>query len=554
MKRVVKRVYFLRVGFITALFTLCARAQQADMQSLLSSQGMHLDSVGPIKCGLPVMEFLAQARANVGPLTRARIDAMLQRPLLQKNIPAGRFRIHYDTVGVNTPSYRGVAGNADACAESVAAIANHVFEVETGDLGYAVPPSDNGAGGGNEYDIYIVQQVLNPGIAYGVTIPESPTGENPRTWTTFIKIHNDFQFVSPDSNMGLPALRVTLAHEFHHAIQVGRYGLWDNHIYFYEITSTWIEDVVYTNVNDYLQYLPAHFNRPAEPFTKFDIAGSIQYARCLWGHYVAKRFGRDVMRHAWENIVSDVPLQGMDNALAGVQSSFRLAFPEWVLWNYFTGSRADSIQYYPEGATYPTITQIPIDFSSSYKEYRDSIAVLSSGYFPVVLDATTMFTLITANVNFQDALAGSTRRFPFSISLSRSPLDGSFLSTPSGIYYKFFAQDQTNWYPPWLVVGSGVIPGEVRQAFPNPFAPDGSRELVIPIDIPLNTEGELSIFNSNFDLVYRKMQAVRLRQGYRSFGWNGLTNRGELGQSGIYFFAADALGTTYTGKFAVIRR
>jgi uncharacterized protein YjaZ len=37
-------------------------------------------------------------------------------------------------------------------------------------------------------------------------------------------IHKDFSFVTPDSNRGLRAMKVTVAHEYHHAIQLGNYG------------------------------------------------------------------------------------------------------------------------------------------------------------------------------------------------------------------------------------------------------------------------------------------------------------------------------------------
>ena len=61
----------------------------------------------------------------------------------------------------------------------------------------------------------------------------------------------------------LDALRVTAAHEFNHAIQLS-YGVhWDDQnpidLYFIEMTSTWVEDVVYNDINRYLEYLPILF-------------------------------------------------------------------------------------------------------------------------------------------------------------------------------------------------------------------------------------------------------------------------------------------------------
>jgi len=78
----------------------------------------------------------------------------------------------------------------------------------------------------------------------------------PERWTSDIDIDNDF-IGSKYNAKGIQALRVTAAHEFHHAIQYG-YGWWGER-YPYELTSTWMEDVVYTDVNDYYQYLPDYF-------------------------------------------------------------------------------------------------------------------------------------------------------------------------------------------------------------------------------------------------------------------------------------------------------
>ena len=54
---------------------------------------------------------------------------------------------------------------------------------------------------------------------------------------------------------------MTIAHEFHHAIQFGYYQGSDS-IWWQESTSTWMEEVAYPEVDDYLQYLPSFLGSP----------------------------------------------------------------------------------------------------------------------------------------------------------------------------------------------------------------------------------------------------------------------------------------------------
>ncbi len=529
-------------------------------RTLSDHLGSQISEGENIKCGFPTVAAAWNRRDSLGADMREHLGLILQRPALQKDVVIGFFRIHYDTVGGNTPSLlddnqNPVPGTYDAYADSVGAIANYVLSFETQQLGYLPPPTDNGAGGGNEYDIYISNLTSSGSGIYGYVDWETPIISKPNggTWTTFMNIDNDFTFVYPRTNRGLPALRVTLAHELHHAIQIGRYGLWFGHEYFYEITSTWLEDVLYTDVNDYYNYLPAHFNRPTESFTKAD--QSIEYSRCLWGHFVAKRFGRDAMRRAWEEIQSDIPLRAMDNALQIYQSTFRQAFAEWTLWNYFTGSRSDSLQYYPEGSHYPYMSQVPVDFNQSFRTFVGSVNTLGSRYHQV-LAANDTLTLILPNVNFTAGAAGDMSAHEYTLLLSDHALDESYSSTTVGVYFKLLP-DPTNWSPPFAIVRGGVITSTIPAgvAFPNPFISDGRSNLYIPVNISGPAQGQLSILTSSMDLVFNQtIDPVTPRPGQYAFAWNGRTNKGNVAQTGVYYFALEVQGQTLTGKIAVVRK
>jgi hypothetical protein len=513
------------------------------------------------KCGLPVLSAALHNRGTLSPALQTSLGLLLLRPSLDTSIVAGNYRIHYDTTGVNAPamldaSYQRIPGSHRQYVDSVAAIVNYVASYETNVLGYLPPPPDNGAGGGPEYDIYILEL---GSLYYGLTTPETPINNKPDggTFTTFIEIDNDFNFVFPDSNKGMPALRVTLAHEHHHAIQIGNYGFWGNDVYFYEMTSVWMEDVVYTNVNDYHQYLrfsDSQFRRPDIPFTS---NGFIMYSRAIWSHFIAKRYGRDAMRHSWEEVRNARPIQAIDNALHNepYSSSFRQAFSEWSLWNFFTGPRADTSSYYPEGNSYPPMTQAPVGFSPPSRSIAGSLEALTARYYQVLGMPDTL-TLVLSNINFAAALGNSTLPFPYTYLLNTQQVDDSYKATPVGVFFKLDAPDQTNWYT-WDVVrgniGSSTVTAGVP--FPNPFLVDGRASLYIPVTTTTQIQGTLSVFSSAMDLVFSSdLRTVVPQPGKQVFAWNGKTNNGELVHTGIFFFVLELPDQTLTGKIAVVRK
>lgn len=513
----------------------------------------------PVKCGLGAISFAIEHREALSPSLQMDLRSVLSRPALQKSRISGDYRIHYDTVatviGDNTPAMLNPSGNRipgshEQFVDSVISIITFVSSYETATLGYDAPPPDLGQGGGPEYDIYIEDL----GNLYGSTMPEVPLDNRPQgaRYTSFISIDNDFTFVLPDSNKGLPALRVTLAHEFHHAIQLGAYAYWTDDIYYYEITSTWMEDVLYTSVNDYYQYLGpvgAHFKNPELRFTTSN--GRVEYSRCVWGHFVQKRFDRDAMRRSWVETRAVRPLQAIDNALRAYSSSFRVAFAEWTLWNFYTNVRSDSVRYYPEGRFYPLVRQTVVDFLPPSRAISDSLRSLSARYYQVNAQLENL-VLILSNINFENALnTNSTEQFPYTYNLNVNKLDDTYQSTETSIFVKLDVPDRSNWWT-WGV--SSRSPEGI--SFPNPFLADGRGVVNIPIASQTEATGGLTIFSNSMDLVYSATVRSRflLAPGTQVFQWNGKTNEDQLVSSGIYIYVLEAAGRTLTGKIALLRK
>ncbi|MFQ5633129.1 MAG: MXAN_6640 family putative metalloprotease, partial [bacterium] len=221
----------------------------------------------PVKCGLDDIMYLRQNMAAFSIARQNELKSSLARPSLPMNFisPSGVFRIHYSTTGVHrvdTTSTNGHGAPDYVWEAALAADQSYQMLVET--LGFNAHLSDNGVDG-PEFDIYIVNTRSVFSVSYyGATTPEERVGNG---WTSYIAVENDFE--ENFFTKGLDALRVTIAHEYFHAIHFSYYFR-DEDVFFYEMSSTWFEDEAYPEVNDYLQYLPQLFRTLDDPLHKKD--------------------------------------------------------------------------------------------------------------------------------------------------------------------------------------------------------------------------------------------------------------------------------------------
>jgi hypothetical protein len=502
------------------------------------------DGDEPVKCGLPSLTGALRERGALSPDRQQALAALSIRPEMQTSVLLRGFRFHFDTSGTGAPAllnglHQRITGSARAYIDSAASILSHVAEVETTLLGYSAPPPDGLLGGGPEFDVY----VMPLGNTYGYTDPDNAAPEG-GTSSTFMTIDSDFSWVLPDSNKGIPALKVTLAHEFFHAIQLGRYGYWTNDVWFYEISSVWMEDVVYTGVNDYYNYLFAswsHFRFPTTPLTSNDV---IMYSRGIWGQYVAKAFGNDAMRRTWEQIRGAAPLQAIDNTLRlFYSSSFRQAFVEWCTWNAHTGYRADPAGYYPEGANFPLVVETVYDVPAGARDVSDqTTGCTASKYFRFTTGSDALFIVFAYAGN---DCAGPMATVPLSFSVARSRIDDSYRPTSGNFFVKTNYPSSSSWV--YWDLGALSSPA----AFPSPFSPGPGHYMYFPVS---SSHGTLSVFSSAMELVFSGERPAENRLGRTVVSWDGRSNRGEYAASGVYFFVLDTPDKSLTGKFAVIRK
>jgi len=531
--------------------------------------GEEITTKPEITCGTGIIAGLKTHWDILTPEEKEYFSQFLQRTEMQFQYvtPEGNFRIHYNTIGLNAIPLEDENNNdIYDFVEVLAEAFEHSLSFYVDTLGYKPPPSDNGIHG-EEYDIYI--DALGYG-EYGYTDLES---EIPGTsaWTSYIKINSKFNY--GQYTTGHDGLRVTAAHELHHAIQLGytaRYSDW----YFYEITAVWFEDVVYDDINDYLQYLPSLFDNLDRPFNYSN--GRHEYGMGIWLHFLSKRYDRDITREIWETMTRRASIGAMDETLRAKGSTFYEEFSRFALWNYYTGSRADTVDFYEEGKTYPEV-KINNSFStSSDTSFSENLKYLSSHYCNVDAPVMSNFQLAARDeydlydiwsiwlVHDDGDMMTTNHKFNFdNQSVSYLSITGyseysrlvfiptvleqiSNTSSSDGHYYINFNISLTE--P--VELKKNILSGN----FPNPFLPDEGSYLKIPFILRERTDVEIRIFNSGGRLI-RTLFYESLEQGvYREFcKWDGNDEEGNPASTGVYVCHMKTVSNSDMDKFILVR-
>jgi hypothetical protein len=340
-----------------------------------------INSTRPV-CATPIfLELFAnydklspEAQKILSSLIRQRPDSLWMDPRTFDS-PSGNFKIHYVVSGkdsvfessVDTLPADGHPDYVNRCAE----IMDHVWEYVVDTLGYNQPPSDDwyppNNGGDGKYDVYLTYQ--DPGYL-GLTFPENYS-PYPKA-TSYIVLRSDYSIYTQSPyytyDDQYDGMKVTAAHEFFHGVQMGydatEYGgLYpDMKPYWMEMTATWMEDMVYDDINDYLGYIYYFYRYPWLSLKTFSYNDADKpryyhaYASCVWPIYLSEKFGSDVVKDIWTRcgeVGGDNVLSATGQILTFKGSSFDQAFKEFTIWNYFTSTKADTQTFYSEGHLFP---------------------------------------------------------------------------------------------------------------------------------------------------------------------------------------------------------
>jgi len=515
----------------------------------------------PGKCGTMTMWELKSEWPRLTTTQQSVLTPYIARPSLPLcfTSPSGRFKIHYTTSGVHQTT--------ESFAWEAALAFDRAYEVEVLQMGYPAPPPDNGVDG-PEYDVYI-QNIAD----YGWTYPESPVPDTPASdWTTYIVVDNDYSrgFYSK----GLDGLRVTAAHEFFHAIHFGirepqREPASSADLFYYEVSSTWMEDVVYDEVNDYYNYLPAFFNSPHVPFNTTD--GRREYGMAVWNHFVAKRLGPEAIRDSWLNMRTTHGMFAIRQALLARGITFEDALAEFAIWNMFTASRADTVTFYPEGKHYPTIYLQRREAFVERIELSDSCKRLSSKFYSLVPQLPAPFSaqlvsaepskwrLSVAVLGLREATFGYASGATAS-SLGRlSPTDTVLLAVSRAYLGDEGVGGSEDTFHPFAAVvelgssANGPPEGNtITSVSPNPFRLSQEAFMTVLVHSESDQEATISVRDMHGRrLIENKLELVAGR--VHPWIWDGRSDAGSKLASGVYLIVVAFPDKVAVEKVAVLR-
>ena len=522
--------------------------------------------------------------------------------------PGGYFKLHYESdpasnnaVYGSSPLIDTIPVGGDGIPDYInkfAEIADSVWEYQINELGFPAPPADSfyPDGGDYRYDIYI--SALSSSI-YGQTWGEV-TVDN-QTATSYIEMDNNYDFPPynefegdpRDFDRRLDAVRVTLAHEFNHAIHFGmditEYEGTPStpRLYWWEMSAVAMEELMYDDINDYYGYLPAYFRNPYKSLRYFTNGTLFPYGAGIFPIFLIEKFGDStVTRKIWERC-RDLGDDGPDFALALDQTVREIsgethdavdAFREFTIWNVFTGSRANQAPAgygYSERAFYPAIPDSAMfrfdDYPLIYlrQDVIDSIAEKRPEVFAAnYLDLYNM-SLVVDSFRFRFFVApGSGANW--NLSLIAFPLDGvseatvlehrylgplaefypvtnhtdylHVIAVPSPISLSFTETNYNVKFDYSFSVLDSIGPGDTViqffEPFPNPAViSSGVNEVTFRIQTPAFDlspgDYEVMIFNPAGEKV-NEMEFTNWGGIYMNATWDFTNQSGEEVAAGVY--------------------
>ena len=471
---------------------------------------------------------------------------LLQRPSKQASMvsSSGFFRIHYDTTGFEVPNYNP-ALTTEANVTEVAEALDSTYNFEVIFLGYPPPPQDNNVGSDNLYDVYITIPIYD---SYGSTAPESFLGD--QKYTSYMEIHYDFKNFY---TKGLNAMRVTVAHEFHHSIQLGNYtgDKADIDLFFYEMTSTSMEEFVYDDVNDYYAYMPSYFLNPQKSF-----AENTGYSLAIWNIYLKENFGFNIVKRQWELMPTQRAMNAINTSLTEAGSSFKYELNKFGEWTYYTKHRAIPGEYFEEASFYPLIRPLAKIIFTSTDEVVSITSKATANNFIYFTNQTnnndTMFVLIT-NGDVLSAITNSSQLFPCTLYMYDYYVDGAVQ-----LKEKYYAKLETENPSVWLLFGEDKG-NSVNYPFPQPFSYAKNYQqgpfIIIPVSPYDNRNVDFYVYSSSMNLIYSEENyqptLSRIIGGY-SINWKVLDNQRRKLASGVYIYVIKSGDEIQKGKLVIL--
>jgi hypothetical protein len=327
----------------------------------------------------PLLKQLALALPSLTGAERKRAVDLLSRPTQgqggsneleyevaeQPPLCAAHFCVHWVKTTDDAPPLTDANHNGTPdYVETMSKVFEHVYDVENTQLGWKPPKSDGTRGCigtatpdcTGKTDVYI-KEIGSQGI-YGYAAPDP--GQNSYHQYAYLVMDDDYNATQFPRYKGDPLqpMEVTAAHEYNHVLQFNYDTSQDT--WMFESTATWMEDRVYTDVNDYLQYLTPWATMTSIPLTYYasgdDPLNVKVYGDGVWNRWLESHFGQETIRDAWAASRSTTPKSfapaAYDTSLKVRGTNFYRAFSTFAA---DTAEWRASNSPFAEGSTFPDV-------------------------------------------------------------------------------------------------------------------------------------------------------------------------------------------------------
>ncbi|MEX0596731.1 MAG: hypothetical protein WD512_09535, partial [Candidatus Paceibacterota bacterium] len=249
----------------------------------------------------------------------------------------------------------------------------------------------------------------------GYATPISTSGANSE-----IFIHNNFfgfpENSDPEGNQK-GAIKVTVAHEFKHAIQFDNNWSGPSSLAWTEMDATLMEEVVYDEVNDYYNYIKKGFSSslPSQSSIFGNPGNSIpnnsgRYANVTWLLHYVENYGIEIIKNTWERLALNQNQNfevSLIEALREKDRLFETTFVQNHLWHFASGSRSGYGAYgFNEKLFYPSSTLLQQFYSVPIQPTSfNGVSTFAAQYFEITPDIND-FGIIDLAVNMDSTDVG----------------------------------------------------------------------------------------------------------------------------------------------------
>lgn len=556
MKEIIK---YNLIGILILTLVLCNKSYSKDYHD-----------ENPGKCGTFAPDSIKKKI-----LSKHNLSLTDGRPILpyRKTSPSGNFVIHYATSGDSAvpPGDKDNNGIPDF-VDSAAIFFDYAYKVEVEDIGFKSPIDDLGGDSTAVYDVYMLEIGIkkigsSEGGYYGLTYPEKklPPQKKFDRYTSYILIDNNFSpldsiYYQDGKNIasfyrtGYDGLKVTAAHEFHHAIQ-DLYGMLPGTNSVHEMSSIWMENRVFPYVKDYLQFMRGLFtNIKYYSFANGDTQNGYRWG--IFWEFVYHNFGDSLLLRTWELVEDGNPGFGaMDRAFSEKGSSLQNEWYNFLPWMYYTGARHIDGKFFTDGKLMPELkfekeqrfqpTSSGDTSSMAPYELRAYRTYLPEG----ILSTDDSLDILMVNADTKAAKEQSNQKKDFTFTILDYEISGWKSVPDTKYFYKIGLL--SGIFRDTFFLYKGVATQDAGSPFPSPFLLHQDDAIYFPAP-------EKAIFYENAELFIYAADMVGIFSGKlpivpfkdkKVICWKDMPDGFS---SGVYIYSVKYKDESSLGKFAVI--